>query len=119
MLPKRRRLTRSEDYVRVRRTGRSRAHPLLILAATPNGGEETRVGFTVGKSVGTAVARNRAKRLLREAARSRLPCIRRGYDLVLTGRRETATARLDDVCAALDLLLRRAGILANNGDGGP
>lgn len=53
-----------------------------------------RVGFTCSKKVGNAVARNRAKRRLREVARLVLPehgCD--GWDYVLVGRRE-ATATL-------------------------
>ena len=111
MLPKGHRLTRSGDYARVRREGRSRAHPLLILAAAPNGGETTRVGLTVGKKVGGAVARNRVKRLLREAARARLARVRPGYDVVLIGRPETANVGLEPVGAALEQLLQRADLL--------
>ncbi len=111
MLPRAHRLTRGGDYARVRRQGRSRAHPLLILAAAPNGGETTRVGLTVGKKIGSAVARNRAKRLLREAAHLHLNRLRPGYDIVLIGRPETARCKLDEVQAALDLLLRRSNLL--------
>ena len=111
MLPKGHRLTRSGDYARVRREGRSRAHPLLILAAAPNGGETTRVGLTVGKKIGSAVARNRVKRLLREAARARLARMRPGYDVVLIGRPDTAGAGLEPVGAALEQLLRRSDLL--------
>lgn len=111
MLPRPCRLTQSEDYARVRREGRSRAHPLLILAAAPNGGDAVRVGLTVGKKAGSAVARNRAKRLLREAIRPRLPSLVPGHDIVLIARPDTAGARLDALGAALDGLLRRGGLL--------
>lgn len=111
MLPRGHRLTRSGDYASVRRSGRSRAHPLLILAAAPNGGKATRVGFTVGKKIGTAVTRNRVKRVLREAARSRLARVRPGYDVVLIARPEAAGAGLATVSAALDLLFRRMDLL--------
>ncbi len=51
-----------------------------------------RVGFTCTKKVGNAVARNRAKRRLREVARMVLPAHGRdGWDYVLIGR-EGATA---------------------------
>ena len=53
-----------------------------------------RVGFTCSKKVGNAVARNRAKRRLREVARLTLPEYGRdGFDYVLIGRRDTTAAR--------------------------
>jgi ribonuclease P protein component len=107
MLPRAHRLTKRGDYARVRHHGRSRAHPLLILVVAPNGGETTRVGLVVGKRIGTAVVRNRVKRLLREAARARLRCLPPGYDIVLIARPEAASAGLGDISAALEVLLQR------------
>jgi ribonuclease P protein component len=62
-----------------------------------------RVGFTCSKKVGNAVARNRAKRRLREIARLILPVSgRSGWDYVLVGRAEV-TATLDFVRLQSDL----------------
>ncbi|WP_252946237.1 ribonuclease P protein component [Oceanicola sp. 502str15] len=58
------------------------------------GTDAVRVGFTCSKKVGNAVARNRAKRRLREVARAVLPeAGRPGWDYVLIGRAEATAAR--------------------------
>jgi ribonuclease P protein component len=81
------------------------------------------VGLAVGGKIGSAVARNRAKRLLREAVRVHLADLPPGQDIVLIARKEIVGARLDDVSAALDTVLRRAGLLhgteAGRSDGEP
>jgi ribonuclease P protein component len=54
----------------------------------------TRVGFTASKKVGNAVARNRAKRRLREVARAILPTLgRSGWDYVLVAKPGVTTTR--------------------------
>ena len=57
------------------------------------------VGFTCSKKVGNAVARNRAKRRLREVARLDLPAkAKPGHDYVLIGKRDvTANRSFDDL----------------------
>jgi ribonuclease P protein component len=67
-----------------------------------------------GKSVGTAVARNRAKRLLREAARLSAPEVAPGWDLVLIARAPLADEKLQQAQAAVHSLLRRANVLNTN-----
>jgi ribonuclease P protein component len=66
--PRRGRLTRSADFDRVMRAGRSHAGPELVLYVFPRGGDEPpRLGLSVSRKVGGAVERNTVKRLLREA----------------------------------------------------
>jgi ribonuclease P protein component len=115
------RLTRSEDFKRVRRDGKSYAHPLVVLIALnsekndqPRASKTVRVGVAAGKSVGTAVHRNRAKRLLREAMRTLLPSIASvasGSDLILIARPALASASFADVREALLTLLQRAKLI--------
>ena len=105
------RLTRSEDFKRVRRDGKSYAHPLVVLIVQNSDQPRVRVGVAAGKSVGTAVTRNRAKRLLREAMRTLLLNIASGSDLVLIARPALASATLADAQRALENLLQRAKIL--------
>ena len=105
------RLTRSTDFKRVRRDGKSTAHPLLVLIAIENQLSITRIGIAAGKSVGNAVKRNRAKRLIRAAARESYPQIASGYDLVLIARAPIIQVKMPLVHTALQELLQRADLL--------
>ena len=105
------RLTRSEDFKRVRRSGKSYAHPLVVLIVQPHEQPRIKVGVAAGRTVGTAVHRNRAKRLLREAMRALLPRIVSNLDLILIARPGLVTATLEETHQALLSLLQRAKIL--------
>ncbi len=101
-------LRQGSDFQRVWDKGKSWSHPLIILRAQANGTDASRFGFVVGKKVGKAVQRNRAKRLMREAVRHRLPGIAQGWDIILIARREADQADFQSVDAAVESLLKRA-----------
>jgi ribonuclease P protein component len=87
--PKRPRLSRSADFDRVFRQGRSHAGRELVLHVFPRGEEgEARLGLSVSRKVGGAVQRNRIKRLLREAFATESPRLPPGTDAVVVARRE-------------------------------
>jgi len=106
------RLTRSEDFKRVRRSGKSYAHPLVVMIVQKSDQPRLRVGVAAGRTIGTAVPRNRTKRLLREAMRTLIPNIASGLDLILIARPGLATASLEDTRQALLNLLKRAQIVS-------
>ncbi|MBM4466127.1 MAG: ribonuclease P protein component [Chloroflexi bacterium] len=110
-MKKRYRLRSNKQFQRVRRDGRSWAHPLLVLCALPNDLEHSRFGFSVSHWVGKAVVRNRAKRLMREATRLRQGDIEEGWDLVFIARHPIREANFKQVDQAVEQLLRRAGLL--------
>ncbi|GAC1644846.1 MAG: ribonuclease P protein component [Chloroflexota bacterium] len=107
MLPKQYRLTRSRDFARVRRSGRSSGTSLLALYVLPVRSPDIRVGFSVSKKVGKATVRNRVKRRLREAVRRQLPEILPGQDLVFIARPAAAAASYDDLVASIHALLMK------------
>ncbi|HEY67847.1 MAG: ribonuclease P protein component [Chloroflexi bacterium] len=104
------RLRHTNDVRRVYEEGQSWPHPLLVLVARPNGLDFTRVGVTASRSVGKAVARNRAKRLLREAARRLYPQFGAGWDVMLIARPRILEVKEPQVEKALAALLKRAGL---------
>ena len=105
------RLTKSADVQRVRRSGKSYAHPFVVLIASANELEHVRIGVAAGRSVGNAVERNRAKRLLRAASNALLPHIQHGYDLLLIARKPILDQKSPAVQGALEQKLKQAGLL--------
>lgn len=108
------RLRSTTDFERVRRDGRSYAHPLVVLVAcrqTPEAQTAARCGFTAGRAVGGAVRRNRAKRLMREAARALAGQLAPGWDLILIARAPLVTRSMSEVQDAVRQLLRKAHVL--------
>jgi ribonuclease P protein component len=114
---KRNRLSRSADFDRVYREGRSHASRHLVVYAFPRaatGEEGPRLGVSVGRKVGGAVERNRMKRLLREAFWTVAGDLPEGYDFVLVARpdagdlaRERGEAGIEE---ALHEVLDKAGL---------
>jgi ribonuclease P protein component len=91
--PKRGRLSRSAEFERVYRQGRSHGNRHLVLYTFPrpdpaSSADGPRLGLSVSRKVGGAVDRNKVKRLLREAftdVREQLPA---GHDVVVVARPE-------------------------------
>jgi len=105
------RLTRSTDFKRVRRIGRSYAHPLVVLLVAPNELQQVRFGFVAGKAVGGAVERNHAKRRLRACVTGLLPSVTGECDLIFLARKPMDQAGYVEICTAVQLLLKKAGLL--------
>ncbi|MBV9818815.1 MAG: ribonuclease P protein component [Solirubrobacterales bacterium] len=87
--PGRGRLSRSADFDRVFRHGRSHAGPDLVLYVFPRSADDgaPRLGLSVSRKVGGAVERNRVKRLLREAFAHESARLPGGSDAVVVARR--------------------------------
>ena len=102
--PKRRRLSRSAEFERVYRQGRSKANRFLVLYAFPREDDQSapgapppgdapaaeaegpRLGLSVSRRVGGAVDRTRVKRVLREAFWAEAERLPPGADYVVVAR---------------------------------
>ena len=101
------RLKQRKDFLRLAHAKRVHSTSFVLQARNRGDAQALRVGFTCSKKVGNAVARNRAKRRLREIARLILPRFgQAGHDYVLIGRANVTastkfTALQDELLASL------------------
>lgn len=103
----------SREIDAVFRAARRIAHPLLIVLVTPTPeerGPSGRVAFVAGKKLGSAVLRNRSRRVMREAAR-RCGGPWPGWDVVLIARSNAAEATPSELDKALRTALDKVKIL--------
>ncbi|MGB7268591.1 MAG: ribonuclease P protein component [Albidovulum sp.] len=104
-------LTKRADFLRAAQAKRQGTGSFLLQARLRRPDEADpdviRIGYTCSKKLGNAVARNRAKRRLREVARAVLPQNGRpGWDYVLVGRPQaTATREFTQMLADLEKAL--------------
>lgn len=84
--PRVQRLSGEKQFAKVFARRVSSANKLIVVYAAPNGLKYSRLGLSVGRKLGTAVSRNRIKRLLREAYRLEAATLPTGYDFVVVPR---------------------------------
>jgi ribonuclease P protein component len=113
---RRRRLSRSAEFDRVYREGRSHANRYLVVHSfpRPDDAEGPRLGVSVGRKVGGAVERNRVKRLLRDAFWASAGKLPDGHDFVVVARPDAGELARDKgeqgIEDALRDVLRSAGL---------
>jgi len=109
--PKSRRLRKRADYLAVQRGGKTQHCRYFVVVSEQQVKEREsgRLGITVSKKVGNAVARNRVKRVVREFARmshsspdSNRSWLPANVDVVVIAKKQAATAETASLWAALE-----------------
>ena len=114
-LPRASRLAQSRDFARVRQQGQRLAQGCLIANWNPlPAGANPKIGIVTAKKIGGAVARSRARRLLRESFRRHQHEFAQPVELVLVARNSIAGKKFAGVEKDLLAALRRAGLLKND-----
>ena len=104
-------LRKNYEFGRVYQKGQHVATRTLVLHYFSRRHHQLRLGVTASRQVKGSVARNRAKRLLREAYRLHESVLKTGFDLVLVGRAVEPPVTFWDVEADFLRACRRAGLL--------
>lgn len=113
--PRCERLRKQRDFERCVKAGKVIRGKLLRVHIYWHGEPIRRIAFSVGKAVGKAVVRNRIKRWLREAYRTRRWALKSGFDmLVIVAHTNCSEIRHEDIDLEFEQLLFRAGVVDEN-----
>ena len=110
-------MTRNSDFHRIYTRGKSLVDRNFVIYYRKSRRDLNLLGITVGKKIGCAVMRNRAKRLIRESYRLLEPRIMEGYDFVVVARGRTPHMQCPVIMEAMERQLESAGLLLPGPEG--
>jgi len=105
-------LKQNTEFHRAYGRGKSRASAALVTYAVKNRGLGCRIGITTSKKLGSAVERNRCRRIIRAAFSSLAPQTRGNWDLVFVARFKTKRMKSPDLAAVMRKQLTELGVIA-------
>ena len=111
-MKKENRLKLNKDFRRLYARGKSSVNGCIVVYAMKSRYPKLRAGITVGKNVGNAVHRNRAKRLIRAAFDSLFSGICTGYDIIIVARTRINGKKMKQVSGDLKKALVALGLYA-------
>lgn len=104
----------NKEFRRVYGRGKSAVTPIVVAYVLPRRDNTVRLGITVSKKIGSAVVRNRAKRIITAAFRECLPNINGGCDVVVVARTRIVSAKSQDIAAVLKKHLTALNMWSDN-----
>ena len=103
-------LKENRDFKRLYYRGKSSVAPSFVLYSMKGRTGRIRLGITTGKSIGSAVQRNRARRVVTAAFRDLSKNIVPGYDFVVVARTRILKVKSTDVARIMEGQLKSAGL---------
>jgi len=104
-------LRRDSDFTSIYKRGKSVGDRFVVVFTKKNNLGYNRMAFLASKKVGNAVARNRARRLMKESYRSLCDRLVPGYDIIFIARNTINNSKCADVKKSIEAATRKAGIL--------
>ena len=104
-------LRKKADFDLLYKKGRSVGDRYVVIFCRENGTSDNRTAFLASKKVGNSVARNRARRLMKESYRLSRDRIKDGCDLIFIARTTINGKKCGEVRRSIESGLRRLGAL--------
>ncbi len=104
-------LKQNSDFHRLYGRGKSESSPVLVTYALKSRQPYSRVGITTSKKIGSAVERNRCRRVIRAAYSSLKGDVKPGYDLVFVARHRTKNVKMQVVAESMRRQLVDLGVI--------
>ena len=104
-------INRNSDFRRLYYKGKSYTNPALVVYLNKNGAGICHIGITVSKKIGSAVERNRCKRIIRAAYREVEPKLCGNWDFIFVARSRTKYLKSTDIVKIMTETLQKAGAI--------
>jgi ribonuclease P protein component len=98
------------NFDRVYKKGKSAGDRYVVVFYKKNNLPYNRTGFLASKKVGNAVARNRARRLMKESVRTMKPIAKTGFDIIFIARKIINNRKCADVKKSIEAAIKRTDL---------
>lgn len=112
-------ITRNNRFLWLYRKGKSRVSPFIVIYAAKNRTKTVRIGITAGKKLGSAVVRNRSKRVIREAVYPLYGRLLPSYDYIFVARSKTARMKSHELNRVIEKMLSEGGLIEKDNSVSP